>query len=91
MLARRYLISGDVQGVGFRYFVLREAQRIGNIRGYVRNLRDGRVETYAEAEEKELIELENALWKGPLSSEVSRIEIQEENPDNKHSDFRITV
>jgi acylphosphatase len=90
MLARRYLISGDVQGVGFRYFVLREAQRIGNIRGYVRNLRDGRVETYAEAEEKELIELENALRKGPLSSEVSRVEIQEENPDHKHSDFRIT-
>ena len=90
MLARRYLISGDVQGVGFRYFVLREAQRIGNIRGYVRNLRDGRVETYAEAEEKELIELENALRKGPLSSEVSRVEIQEENPDHKHNDFRIT-
>jgi len=90
MLARRYLISGDVQGVGFRYFVLREAQRIGNIHGFVRNLRDGRVETYAEAEEAELKQLEASLRKGPIGGEVSRVDIIEENADGRYADFRIT-
>jgi acylphosphatase len=90
MLARKYFISGDVQGVGFRYFVLREAQRIGNIFGYVRNLRDGRVEVYAESEESQLKNLETALRKGPRSSEVSFVEVIEEMPTGKYSDFRIT-
>jgi len=90
MRARRYIVSGDVQGVGFRYFVLREAQRIGNIRGFVRNLRNGNVEVYAEAGEKELVELEASLRKGPMSSEVSRVDVTEETPENKYTDFRIT-
>jgi acylphosphatase len=90
MIARRYFVSGDVQGVGFRYFVLREVQRIGNIRGFVRNLRDGRVETYAEGEERELAELEKALRKGPFSAEVTNVDINDEIPDQKYQDFRIT-
>jgi acylphosphatase len=90
MLARRYFITGDVQGVGFRYFVLREAQRIGNIRGFVRNLRDGRVEAYAEAEEEELKQLEASLRKGPLGGEVSRVDVIEENPNGGYADFRVT-
>ena len=45
-IARRYFISGIVQGVGFRYFAQDEAERL-HLSGYVRNLRDGRVEVYA--------------------------------------------
>jgi acylphosphatase len=90
MIARRYFISGDVQGVGFRYFVLRQAQRLQNIKGFVRNLHDGRVEVYAEAEEQPIKELESALRSGPRGSTVDRVAIQEENPAGQYQDFRIT-
>jgi acylphosphatase len=90
MLARRYFISGDVQGVGFRYFVLREVQRIGGISGFVRNLRDGRVEVFAQAEEENLKQLEPLLRSGPRGSSVSEVKISEEPAANQFSDFRIT-
>ena len=90
MLARRYFISGDVQGVGFRYFVLRQAQRLQNVKGFVRNLRDGRVEVYAEADEQQIQNLESALRSGPSGSTVNRVETQEENPAGQYQDFRIT-
>jgi acylphosphatase len=89
-VARRYFVSGDVQGVGFRYFVLRETQRIGELRGFVRNLRDGRVETYAEGEERKLMELEESLKQGPRGSYVSGVEVQDEIPRGNHDGFRIT-
>ncbi len=90
MVARRYYVSGDVQGVGFRYYVLREVQRIGDIRGYVRNLRDGRVEVFAEAEEKQIQDLETALRKGPRSGHVDRLDVIPESTGNTFPDFRIT-
>ncbi|PWT90059.1 MAG: acylphosphatase [Acidobacteria bacterium] len=90
MVARRYFISGDVQGVGFRYFVLREVQKIGKIMGFVRNLPDGRVEAYAEGDEQVLVQLESRLRKGPSGSWVSDLQIIEEVAGNEYSDFRIT-
>ncbi|MCI0413818.1 acylphosphatase [bacterium] len=90
MVARRYFISGDVQGVGFRYFVLRQAQRLPQIKGFVRNLYDGRVEVYAEGEEQQLKELESVLRNGPRGSTVDRIEMHEETPAGQYKDFRIT-
>ena len=89
MFARRYFISGDVQGVGFRYFVTREVQRIGKIVGFVRNLRDGRVEVYAEADEKELELLEATLRRGPRSATVQHVQIEWEVSDGRYTDFRI--
>ena len=53
MAAYRYLVSGRVQGVGYRYFVLREAERLG-LAGFARNLPDGRVEVVAEGAEEVL-------------------------------------
>jgi acylphosphatase len=90
MLARRYFISGDVQGVGFRYFVLREVQRIGDLKGFVRNLPDGRVEVYAEGDSEKFPNLEKALRKGPGMSEVTNVRIEEETPEGRYADFRIT-
>jgi acylphosphatase len=91
MVARRYFVSGEVQGVGFRYYVLREVERIGNISGFVRNRTDGSVEVFAQTEEASLKELEESLRKGPRSSRVSRLQIVEESPDSSYSDFRITL
>jgi len=90
MVARRYYVSGDVQGVGFRYFVLQEVQRIGSIRGFVRNLRDGRVEVYAEAEEPRILDFEAVLRKGPRGASVDRLDMIQETVEGRYPDFRIT-
>lgn len=69
MRAALYLISGRVQGVGFRYFVLRQARALG-LAGWVRNLRDGRVEVLAAGDEGAMAALEGRLWSGPATAHV---------------------
>ena len=66
---RQFLVSGLVQGVGFRAFTSREAGKL-NIFGWVRNLADGRVEAIAFAPQDVLAEFEQKLRKGPLASRV---------------------
>jgi acylphosphatase len=69
----RYLVRGVVQGVGFRWFVLREAHRL-DVRGWVSNLPDGSVEVVAEGPVGSLAELQQALVRGPGAAEVSGVE-----------------
>ncbi len=71
--AKRYLVSGLVQGVGFRIFAVRVAQRIG-VAGYTRNLSDGRVEVYALGDATQLAALYEELERGPRLSSVSGVE-----------------
>ncbi|HKQ86551.1 MAG TPA: acylphosphatase, partial [Candidatus Acidoferrales bacterium] len=71
-VARRYYVSGMVQGVGYRYFVQRVAERLG-LSGYAKNLRDGRVEVYAIGAEKDLMTLRAQLERGPESASVSGV------------------
>jgi acylphosphatase len=71
--ARRWLIAGRVQGVGFRYFVVQHAEALG-LKGYTQNLHDGRVEVYASGSEEALRELAGRLHIGPRFSEVRSIE-----------------
>jgi len=66
-------ISGRVQGVGYRYFVLQRAQRL-ELAGFVRNLRDGRVEVAAEGEEQALRSLLEDLQQGPAGAVIERME-----------------
>jgi acylphosphatase len=75
-MARRYLVRGHVQGVGFRYFAEHAASQIG-VRGWVRNLDDGRVEVYAVGTEEQLSELAGALHRGPRFADVRGVEEQE--------------
>lgn len=65
-------VAGSVQGVGFRYFVLREAQS-QHLTGWVRNRYDGRVEVVAEGELENLNRLLAALRTGPISSDVTNV------------------
>jgi acylphosphatase len=67
-----FLIQGRVQGVGFRWFVQREASEL-NLRGWVRNTEDGDVEVVAAGEAGDLDELRLSLRKGPRGSRVDRI------------------
>jgi acylphosphatase len=79
-LARRYLISGRVQGVGYRYFAVRAARELG-LRGWVKNLRDGRVEVCAIGPARKLSDLEGELRLGPLRAEVRSMEWEDAVPD----------
>ena len=71
-IAAKFVVSGHVQGVGFRYFVLREASALG-LSGYVRNERDGSVFVYAEGEEGLVSRLNDVLSVGPQRSRVERV------------------
>ena len=71
-IARRYLISGVVQGVGFRYFAQDEAERL-HLSGFVRNLRDGRVEVYAIGSPDNLARLRTILERGPRGAMVQNV------------------
>ncbi len=71
--AYRWAISGRVQGVGFRWFVLRAAQRLG-VTGWARNLWDGGVEVMGQGTLSMLHDFEKELRKGPLLSNVENVE-----------------
>ena len=71
-----YLVKGRVQGVGFRWFVQREAAEIG-LRGWVRNTDQGHVEVVAAGKPKELAELKDALRKGSRGSRVDAVAEEE--------------
>jgi acylphosphatase len=73
MAAQRFLVTGRVQGVGYRYFVLQEATRLG-LTGFARNLPDGRVEVVAEGADEALSDLESRLLEGPSFSLVANVE-----------------
>jgi acylphosphatase len=88
MIARKFLISGRVQGVGFRYFVQRSSAR-HQVRGYVRNLDDGRVEVHAEGGEKAVEEFKKDLAAGPTHSRVGEIEEIVLEPSGLYPSFRI--
>ena len=73
MDAVRYIVSGRVQGVGFRWFVMREAARL-DLAGYVRNLPDGTVEVVAQGAVSALVSLESALRHGPPAARVDGVD-----------------
>jgi acylphosphatase len=76
LAARRWLVRGRVQGVGFRYFAQRAGAELG-LTGYARNLDDGRVEVYAVGTPEKLAELAGRLHRGPRWADVRGVEEQE--------------
>ena len=71
--ARKYIVKGRVQGVGYRAFVQYAAGAVG-VRGWARNCDDGSVEVYAAGSPEQLSELCGYLWKGPRASDVRQID-----------------
>jgi len=78
-IARRFIVSGRVQGVGFRYFAQDAAEREG-LHGYVQNRDDGTVEVVAEGDAESVERFERAVRRGPSRSRVENVLIDEINP-----------
>jgi acylphosphatase len=78
-VTRRYLVSGRVQGVGFRWFVARQARALG-LAGYARNLDDGRVEVVVAGPVAAMPALEERLRTGPADARVDRVEAADGAP-----------
>jgi acylphosphatase len=82
------VISGLVQGVGFRYFVYHRAVSL-NLQGYVRNLYNGDVDIYAEGDRSLVEELISQARVGPRAAQVNDVKIQWIEPAHKYSKFEI--
>lgn len=87
-VARKFVIKGRVQGVGYRFFTQRVAAR-HQVLGYVRNLPDGRVEAYAEGPGAAVEAFKLELLAGPRYAKVTDIEETVSEPENLYSSFRI--
>jgi len=88
VLARRFLIRGRVQGVGFRWFVEREAHML-QIAGWVRNNPDGTVEILAHGTRDQLAGLHSRLREGPRAARVDEVDVSEVQPVAGLTSFQI--
>jgi acylphosphatase len=87
-IARRFVISGRVQGVGFRWFARDAATREG-VAGWVTNLADGRVEAFVEGEEEAVVRLERKLRTGPPGARVRHVTVIEDDATGNLTGFAI--
>ena len=89
-MKQRYhlFVSGKVQKVGFRLRTKIRAKRY-NLKGWIRNLKDGRVEIVVEGEEKNLKKLLNWIRSNPVFTQIKEIEIKKEEPKDEFNNFEI--
>jgi acylphosphatase len=88
IVARHFLLSGRVQGVGFRMFVQARAA-IEGVHGWVRNHEDGSVEALVEGDGESVDRVELALRRGPAGARVDRCEVEERAPTHRATGFHI--
>ena len=89
LVAKRFYVSGSVQGVGYRFFAQRVASTLG-VRGYVKNLFDGRVEVYAIATPEVLAAFREQLKRGPRFASVDEVvEVEAEALPQYEKEFSI--
>src|SRR5271157_379820 len=84
LYARRFFVTGRVQGVGYRGFVEHVAGKLG-LQGYVRNRRDGRVEVFAMGSPERLGQLRVALERGPMMSDVAKLNEEPDVVDTRYA------
>lgn len=87
-VARHFLVSGRVQGVGFRFFAQAIAAREG-LHGWVRNVPDGRVEAAVEGEADAVERFERALRHGPPGARVDDVDAEDEVPSGREPGFSV--
>ncbi len=88
MKATRFLVSGVVQGVGYRFFAVRAARGLG-IRGFARNLPDGRVEVVAQGSAEALRRFQDQLRTGPRGAAVDGVESSATELDSDVDPFEV--
>lgn len=88
MIARRYVVTGRVQRVGYRLFAQDAARREG-VRGYVRNEPDGSVEVVAEGDADALLRFEMAIRRGPTGAQVDDVQTMWLEPSGQFISFRV--
>jgi acylphosphatase len=86
MITRHLLISGRVQGVGYRAWMVQEAEKLG-LRGWVRNLNDGRVEAMVHGAESDVETMIRQAWRGPAAAQVNNVAIEETKTYDGPSQF----
>jgi acylphosphatase len=84
------IVSGHVQGVGYRMFIHRVASGL-DLSGWVRNLPDGTVEIDAQGNDRNIQALLERAWKGPSRSQVTRIRKEEKTPDETMKGFSVSA
>ena len=89
MIQRHVLITGKVQGVGFRAGVFNQAMILGGLRGWVRNLDTGQVEAVFCGEEQIVFKMIQWCNHGPSSSEVQEVKVSQQEPDAHLSSFAV--
>ncbi len=87
-VARRFLIRGGVQGVGYRFFAQRAAAK-HQVVGYVRNETDGSVEVLAEGPASDMEAFKNELAAGPQWATVEQLEEIDLDPSGTYTSFRV--
>lgn len=85
------IVSGLVQGVGFRFFVRRTVDEIGGLTGFVRNLFSGEVQAVVEGDRKNIERLFARMKRGPRSAHVDTAVIEWEKPGNGFSSFEVRI
>ena len=88
IVAKRFLVSGRVQGVGFRHFV-RDHAAVEGVHGWVCNLADGRVEAVIEGDEESVLRVERAIRRGPSHAHVDNVVVEAAAPSGRATGFSI--
>ena len=88
LVARRFVLTGRVQGVGFRYFA-EEAAHVEGLIGWVRNRPDGAVEVFAEGDREAVFRFEAKLRRGPAGARLERVDVEDDMPTGRSGTFTI--
>jgi acylphosphatase len=88
IVARRFLIGGRVQGVGYRMFA-QEIAMIEGVHGFVRNMEDGRVEAMVEGDQEAVDRVEMKLRRGPRGARVEQFDVEAAAPAHRATGFHI--
>ncbi|HGO5814625.1 TPA: acylphosphatase [Mannheimia haemolytica] len=88
MVTKLFSVYGRVQGVAFRFFTLKEAEKLG-VKGYVRNRDDGSVEVVAEANEQTMAQLENWLQQGSPAAKVEQVIVSDYFGSERFKQFEV--
>jgi acylphosphatase len=89
LVARRFRVTGRVQGVGFRYFAQAAARQEG-LSGWVQNQSDGSVEVVAEGDRESVLRFEAKLRRGPVGARVDEVRVDEDVPSGRSNGFVVT-